>query len=565
MKRAIACTTATVLAAASAWAASLDDIGLAVKLQGYRATKRACAQFMAQVLPEYRQNMPDGWLTSALGGGGVESIDQQGEYYLLLLQTPQAVASVLIVPLVSSDYFLDSLRGSLGPENQVGGTFVFTEQVPLQGGGHAERSLHARLAGRTAIISEDRAACEGVASLHEKGGLKLLFEKTNGGLIEICAKGSFVARHSDSICTWTLGMPLTGMVMAGSPDLAGWLQFHLANVLAAAEQAEEIYIGLAPRPSGLTLQLTVFPCANTPLAIFLAQQKPMRGSLLSMIPGEPVFAAAGRVESLAELEAAYPEHAAQQAVFAQSLGRPAGNPASVRNREAERLSRFRSVFAGSFAAALVQPPLDAYSHDYLRAYEVADLDRAKENIAWEMSTWKTADGAAAVAIDEAEHAGCSIYTWQIKRPRPAVDKLPLPDYTCAAFTDKYMLLASGAGARVNIRKMIDLCRNQSDAAVNRKEAFAKAFAGAGGKTAAPRRPAAVLFFSLTGAFNLISHSGKPAMENLRMVQAPAGVAAWIVPQKDGSLSVTVHIPVEELTEPRKTILGDLPLLELPAN
>ena len=548
MIRRIAFLTWFLVPALLANAQQAEKVGMAVAVRNYLQVRRSAGAFLSQLIPDYYEDLPDSWLAPALNSGGMKSIDHRGDLFFLAVEKPEKTAWAALAPVISASFYLDALRANLGRETQQEGAYVFAAQQPPDGTQH-RGSLYVRMVGRTAVVSADDRACRLAASMLEKKQIAKLFDGNRGAPVRIAMTHAFIKRHRDGLFQTLYHVKLMAAATLGSLDADAFAGFYANRTLDVIEQAENLYIDISPAKDLLAVCITIRPRPKTALAEFLAAQEPMKRNLLEKIPGDPVFACAGKVKSIGSLGAAYAESVRKlwarlpaKAKFAQAAS----------NHAAERLKRFDGVFDGHFAAALVQSPRDSFGVEYVRAYEVSDAAKARANLAWEI-TGRSELGETVKALPEEEYAGRTILAYELAAPTAG----PQPRRAIrAALVENVMLLASGAQSRTNIGNTIDACAGEASEAITNAKHFLAA------TTEPPDGASAVAVFSITGFLQWAGSSGLPLTENLRTIQPVSGIAVWFVP-KDETLSIHLRVPAGEITELRKALFGNIPILGLP--
>lgn len=551
MKR-IACLAVFLLAAATAHAEPAERIGMAVKLHNYMLVRQAVGEFLTQIIPDYYHDLPDQWLEPILNSGGMTSINQRGDFYLLAVDSPEGTGWALLAPVAAKSFYLDALRACLGRETKQDGAYVFTVKKEAEGK-KTEKKFCVRVVDRTAVASYDANACKAAAAMLEKGQVAQLFDAGKDAPIQVRITNSFLKKRREQLFMALLDVQLLGITGLGSPNAVVLSEFYTNSALDSLEQIEVVRADITPAADAVNVRLTMSPRPGTMLAKLIAAQKPMKTSLLDLVPGEPVFACSGRIESLGELQGPYADSLKRLFTVLPKKGPLAGAASKL---AAERLGSFSKIFAGHFAAALVQPPDDSFGVDYLRIYEVKDLAQARDGFVRAMAA-RAELGAAVEALAESKHAGHGVLAYKITEPSP-VKKEPDSVTVRAAFVDKFMLVASGENSEDNIRKMIDACSGKpSVRAVSKADCFAA------GTSAAPNDASAVVFFSLTGFLHWAGQSQLSGTESLKEIRPADGIAAWLVPG-EGSLSILLRLPAGEFVAVRKAFLGNTAILTPPA-
>ncbi|NQT19800.1 MAG: hypothetical protein HQ592_08845 [Planctomycetes bacterium] len=549
MKR-IACVAAFLVAAVTAHAQPAEQVGMAVRLHNYARVRRLVGEFLTQIIPDYYHDMPDQWLAPILNDDGMTSINQRGDFCLLAVDTQEGVGWAMLAPVTSRGLYLDAIRAYLGRETKQDGARVFT--VKEVDGKEAEKKFYVRVVGRTAAASYNAAACKAAVAMLENDQVAQLFKAGYDAPIQVRIANSFIKKHREQLYLALLDIQLLGLSGLGPPNATVLAESYTKDVVAAAQQIETLHADITPAAGAVSVRLTIRPRPGTLLAALMAAQQPMKSSLLDLLPGEPVFACAGRVESLDELQMPYADLTKRLFTVLPKKVALAGMASKL---AAERLQSFSSVFAGHFAAALVQPPDDSFGVDYLRVYEVNDPAGAKDGFARAIAE-RAKLRATVKPLPESEHAGHNVLAYKIAEPPPAGKK---PDFAtvCAAFVDKFMLVASGKHSEANIRKMIDACAGKPSA-----PAVAKAPCFVAGTADAPKDASAAVFFSLTGFLHWAGQSDIPGIAQLREIGPANGIAAWLVPG-EGAFSIFLRLPADEFVELRKALLGDSAILTRP--
>ena len=552
MVKRIACLAVFLLAAATAHAEPAERIGMAVKLRNYMRVRQAVGEFLTQVIPDYYHDLPDQWLAPILNCGGMTSINQRGDFYLLAVDSPEGTGWALLAPVAAKSFYLDALRASLGRETEQDGAFVFTVKKEADGK-KTERKFCVRVVDHTAVASYNANACKAAAAMLEEDQVARLFDPGEEAPIQARITNSFLKKHREQLFLALLEVQLLGITGLGSPNAAVLSELYTNIVLDSVEQIEAVCADITPAADAVNVRLTISPRPGTMLAKLIAAQQPMKTSLLDLIPGEPVFACSGRIESLGELQSRYAD--ALKRLFT-VLPKKAPLAGAASKLGADRLGSFSTAFAGHFAAALVQPPDESFDVDYLRIYEMKDLAQAREGFVRAMAA-RAELQVTVEALPESKHAGHDVLAYKITEPSP-VRKKPDSVTVRAAFVDKFMLVASGDHSEGNIRKMIDACSGKSSVpALTRADCFAA------GTSAAPKDASAVVFFSLTGFLHWAGQSQLSGIESLKEIRPANGIAAWLVPD-NGSLSILLRLPAGEFVAVRKAFLGNTAILTPPA-
>ena len=552
------CNLAAFLFCGLAAAAVPDNVGVAVKFHDYLAVRNSATAFLSRIAPDFHRDLPDNWLGDALQCGGVDCINQKGDICFICFDTPRGPAWAFIVPIKSSEFYLDSLRANLGRETMCGDAYCFTGNSRTSGREPVEIKFLVRATNGTIVLSRDEQTCSAAAGLLKDGLLPELFGNA-GSPVRIYLNGRFVSKYREKVITWLIGLPLVSIVSVESPTAPDRMHLLTDAVLASAEQVDYARADVFMRPEGMQLALKITPREGTLLDRFMAAQQPASAGLLAVLPGDPMFACEGRAAALQEVEEAYMALKAQLAALdSQSAAAlPPADAARAAQHALERLHRFAVNHAGHFAAALVLPPADPFGIDYLRVYEMKNAASAKDDLAWEMAAMK------AEPLPAEKLAGADVLAYRIGNKKKLTELR-------AAFVGNLMLIASGPSSAANITRMIGLARLEpgepAKGAVTQAPSFVAATTAE--QLAPPAKPAAMAFFSLTALLNLAGNSGKAGMESLRLVQPTGGLAAWITTSSPrpaaGAAPFTVHlsIPADELIVTKETILGDIPLLGL---
>jgi hypothetical protein len=218
---------------------------------------------------------------------------------------------------------------------------------------------------------------------------------------------------------------------------------------------------------------------------------------------------------------------------------------------AQRLAGFSKIFGGHFAAALLQSPPDSFGVEYVRIYEVDDATQARKAFARAIEG-RSGLGEQVETLPETSYKDNSIVDFTTTPPGSDTSTTIL-----AAFIKKRMLIASGDDAGENIRKLIDASVAPTPGvAVSAFRQFQTVTADA------PEKASGMAFFSITGFLSWAGRSGLPGTEHLRGVHPASGLAAWAVPGKK-TVAIHLRIPAIELTELRKALFGNAPILDFP--
>ena len=548
MIKRISCVAMLALCGLAATTHAAEKVGMAVKVRNYGEVRRSAGAFLSQFVADYYDDLPDSWIAPALNSGGMESIDQDGDFFFLAVESPQGTYWVSIAPLISARFYLDALRANLGRETEQEGVYVFTTEKPT-GAAKTRDKFYVQIVDSTAVASRDKGACGLAASMLKEKRLDALFHADHDAPIRIRITHDFIEKRKEGLFETLRGFGMMVAASMGSSQPDALAKFYAQETLDIVAQAERLYVDISPGKELLTARITVRLGPNTPLAKFMGKQQPMKTDLLAMLPGSPVFACAGRVESIGELQDYYSDSVKRfyalkstKAAFAEAASKRAG----------ERLRQFAAVAGGHFAAALVMPPQDSFGVDYVRAYEVKDPAAAKEAFTRQMTGLAELGKAVKPVPGDADPAVLTYEIW----PRLAVGKAE-PLTVSAAFVNKLMLVASGKHSPDNMRMMIDACSQKPSAqAVADAPHFVASTAGA------PKGASALAFFSISGFFNWAGRSGVPGTDVFQTILPTGGIAAWFVPA-DGSLSIHLRIPAGEFMAVRKAILGDIPIIGLP--
>jgi len=323
-----------------------DGVAMAVRVQEYAAVRRLAGGFLGRVLPDYHNGLPDAWLAPALYTGGIEGIDERGSIFFLALDTPSEggtrSSSVVLVPVLSPSMYLDALRAALGRETASDGNCC-TFRAPSGPERPDPAEVHVRIAERTVVLSKSADACKSAAELLREGKLNALFRGRNEPGVQVRLSGRFIAERHDAFYRTIYRLMLMGSATFGSKNAAGYAEFYTATALAFAESTQYLFFDFRPSPDTLTVRIAIRPRPNTVMQRFLSAQRPMTPSLLKLIPGEPVFAAEARVESLEELKEVFPATVRRMFGLLPSRLSFAG---AAQQRAGERLAGFGAAFTG---------------------------------------------------------------------------------------------------------------------------------------------------------------------------------------------------------------------------
>jgi len=530
---------------------------MAVRIHQYAEVRRLAGDYLGRLLPDYHLGLADTWLANALHTGGIEGIDQNSSIYFLAVQPPAAgtpPAWTVVVPLQSPSMHLDALRANLGQESSTDGDSFIFKLRPQPEAGEPGGELHLLLTDRYSVLSRTAESARRATAMIENEKLPPLFCSSNEPGIQMRLSGQFIAARHDAFYGIIYRMMLMGSAAFGSINAAGYAEFYTKAALEFAESCEYLSIDFRPDPEIMTVRITIRPKPGSLMSRFLSAQKPMKPSLLKLIPGDPVFAAEGRAESLGELQEAFP--AAVRRMFGLLPTRLSFSDAAGK-RAGERIAAFNAAFTGHAAAALVQPPRDSFGVDYLRIYELKDAALAREYFVKSTESRATI-GETVTALPEEEHGGRTIAAYEVSAP-PAMLKNGgdrQPATIRAAVTDKYMLIASGMHSKENICRLIDAAAQPPQSPAAKSPHFCKAMAEA------PENAAGVAYFSITSFLNWANRSGVPGTENLPVPEPGDGIAAWFVPA-DAGFVVQLRFPAAELAELRAALFGNTALLDLP--
>jgi len=523
-----------------------DNVGMAARVCGYAAARQAAARFFTQILPDYSQDTPDSWLISTAKCGGMESVDERGDFVLLGLDTaPPGWAMVL--PVRSAGLYLDSLRSALGDDHAADGfyTFIDKQEFPdLPGLPPVERKLCVRVIDQKAILAASPETCKAAAALLDKKEPAWLLEKGPEGRLQGSIKGSFIARNRAQLFETIFRIQLFATTSLDSPEGIPLASFYTETMLDLIENPARIDFEAAFTSRSMDLTLTLVPKPDSVLAKFMQKQKAPERNLLDVIPGQPIVTAAGRIEGLELLEAPY---AASLTRLCKLVPQRAPNADTAVSWGKERLRRFGAAFGGHFASALVQPPGDSFGVDYLRAYEVKDPARALDAVNWELGTLRKHNAAVENLPEQNGIRSCKIQHTQ----------RPQPDLLCWTVVNNLLLVASGANAQANIAKMAQAAATPSEQAASKSKLYARATANA------PEGAAVTGMFSISGFLHWVGSSGRQGMETLAATEPATGLAAWFSPRPDGSLEVRLRVRASELLDFRKALFGEAPLMALP--
>jgi len=548
MIKRVALVAVLVLCGLAATTDAAEKIGMAVKVRNYGEVRSSAGAFLSQFIADYYDDLPDSWIAPALNSGSMESIDKGGDFYFLGVESPQGTAWVCIAPLISARFYLDALRANLGRETRQEGIYVFTAGTPPDAAKGRDK-FYVQIVDGTAVASRDEGACRLATSMLKEKRLDALFDSGHEAPVRIRIAHDFIEKKKEGLFETLRSFGMLVAASMGSLQSDALAKFYAQATLDVVDQAERLYVDVSADENILSAYITILLRPQTPLANFLGKQQPMKTDLLEMLPGSPVFACAGRVESVGELRSYYSESVKR--LYALNPSKAALAEAASKHA-AERLRGFAAVAGGHFAAALVMPPKGSFAVDYLRVYEVKDPVAAKE--AFVLQTTGLAELGKAVK-PVPEHADPAVLTYEIW-PRLAVGKTQ-PLTVSAAFTDKLMLVASGKHSKDSIRKMIDACaRKPSEQTVAQAPHFATATVGA------PEGASVLAFFSLSGFFNWAGRSGAPGTDDFQTILPTGGIAAWFVPA-DGTLGIHLRIPVGEFVALKRAVLGDTPIIGLP--